>query len=356
MREPTHLGTNRTGVKMSPKDAQTMQEFAEKTPATQSEDSIAVLRGIAIAEAESVGSVPVPGTIKGVVKTGASMLKGQKPEVLIDKLGERLAFERTGARLYEAMITKCEQQALGADSDTLGMLRHIQAEELEHFRGLAEALETLGADPTAQTPCADVGAVMSSGLMQTITDPRTNLAQCLNALLVAELADNASWELLIALVRQAGHDELVAGFEQAFRQEQEHLAMVKSLLRTAVTGEADRREDVKDPASRQKEGERLEGKGTKPGAKVPTYQELLDESLDETFPASDPISPGAAMHAAKRVESGKNEVDWELKPGADAPAAPAKKKAGSAEKAEKAERARATAAQQRRERSGPGKK
>jgi hypothetical protein len=132
-------------------------------------------------------------------------------------------------------------------------------------------------------------------------------------------------------------------------KEQEHLETEKSLLETAVPGEADRADaDVKDPASREKEAQRLEGKGRKPGAKVPSYQELLDESLDETFPASDPISPGAAMHAAKRVESGKDEVDWELKPGADAPA-PAKKKASG-------EKARATATQQRRERPGSGKK
>ena len=70
---------------------------------------------------------------------------------------------------------------------------------------------------------------------------------------------------------------------------------------------------MKDPDARQKEAKRLEGKASKP-AKVPTYQELLDESLDETFPASDPISPSAAMHAAKQVSTGKDEVDWQLKP------------------------------------------
>ena len=76
---------------------------------------------------------------------------------------------------------------------------------------------------------------------------------------------------------------------------------------------------MKDPHSRQKEAKRLEGTTRQPSAKVPTYQELLDESLDETFPASDPISPSAAMHAEKRIATGKDDVDWKLKPGADAP-------------------------------------
>jgi hypothetical protein len=80
---------------------------------------------------------------------------------------------------------------------------------------------------------------------------------------------------------------------------------------------------MKDPDARRKEAQRLEGKATKP-AKVPTYQELLDESLDETFPASDPISPGAAMHADKQVRTGKDDVDWQLKP--DTEARPAGKK------------------------------
>ena len=55
---------------------------------------------------------------------------------------------------------------------------------------------------------------------------------------------------------------------------------------------------------------------------VPTYQELLDEALEETFPASDPISPSAAMSAGKPISTERDGTDWELEPGSD-PAAPA---------------------------------
>lgn len=65
---------------------------------------------------------------------------------------------------------------------------------------------------------------------------------------------------------------------------------------------------------RNKEAKRLEGKADRTEDKVPTYQELLDESLEETFPASDPISPGAAVHADKQVSTSKDEKDWTLKP------------------------------------------
>ena len=71
-----------------------------------------------------------------------------------------------------------------------------------------------------------------------------------------------------------------------------------------------------------------------PDASPPsTYQELLDEAIEETFPASDPISPSAAMHAERRVSTQKNEVDWKLQHGSnvDAPArAPEDTAGGSA--------------------------
>ena len=38
-----------------------------------------------------------------MLKTALNKLVGVSPEVLIDKLGERLAFERTGTRLYDAL-------------------------------------------------------------------------------------------------------------------------------------------------------------------------------------------------------------------------------------------------------------
>lgn len=55
-------------------------------------------------------------------------------------------------------------------------------------------------------------------------------------------------------------------------------------------------------------------KATQSGEGLPTYQELLDDSLEDTFPASDPISPGAAAHADKAISTGKDDKDWKLKP------------------------------------------
>ncbi|MCW7539228.1 hypothetical protein OOT46_15395 [Aquabacterium sp. A7-Y] len=76
---------------------------------------------------------------------------------------------------------------------------------------------------------------------------------------------------------------------------------------------------MKDEHTQKREDHRLEGKAIKPEDKVPTYQELLDEALDQTFPASDPISPSAAEHAERQISTGKDEKDWKLQPGSECP-------------------------------------
>ena len=52
---------------------------------------------------------------------------------------------------------------------------------------------------------------------------------------------------------------------------------------------------------------------------TPTYQEVLDEALEETFPASDPISPSAAMAAEEKISTRRDDTDWALTPGSEEP-------------------------------------
>src|SRR5687768_4629779 len=105
----TKLGKNRTGIDMSPIDSsKTLQGSERSMPTSEGDEgALAAIRADYIREADPVGSVPPPSTLKGALKTGAQMLSGNRAEVLLDKLGERLAFERGGTRLYEALITKC---------------------------------------------------------------------------------------------------------------------------------------------------------------------------------------------------------------------------------------------------------
>lgn len=236
MKNATKMGSNRTGLQMSPLDAKRLLENAAMTtPPSGGPDLLMALRGDYIDEAGVVGTVPPPGTVTGVVKSGAEMLTGDRPQVLIDKLGERLAFERGGTRLYDALLAKCGGGAAALDAEVpLDVLERFRNEEAAHALMIAAALEKLGADPTAMTPCADLVGVESQGLMQAITDPRTTLSQSLHAMLVAELADHQGWQLLIALAEQMGHDGLAHDCRTAFEEEERHLASIRAWVVAAT--------------------------------------------------------------------------------------------------------------------------
>lgn len=237
--EKPEMGSNRTGIQTSPIDTKKMLETPEGTRLTPGDESgIERLRASYIKESGPVGSVPPPATMKGAAKAGMQALTGKRAQTLIDRLGERLAFERSGTRLYEAMITKCKAAGDGGAQPYLAELEHFCAEEMAHFKLLAECIEELGGDPTAQTPGADVTGVESTGLMQVVTDPMTSVTQSMHAVLVAELADNAAWDELIELAQELGQDEMVQKFDRARQEEREHLQKINQWHREATLQES----------------------------------------------------------------------------------------------------------------------
>lgn len=232
-------GMNRTGLDTATASSKaSMIAYAQAQAAARAPESDGSFEAVHMAyieEAECVGTVPVPATVKAIV---ASRRTDRRRDVLIDKLGERLAFERAGTRLYEAMLLKCGAPAEVSHPIDVAALAHIRDDEEMHFRLLHRCMEKLGADPTAMTPCADVVGVQGLGLMQVISDPRTTVGQALNALLSAELSDNAGWALLIELAEHTGHEDMATDFNAALQAKQQHLAMVGEWLRQAVLQEA----------------------------------------------------------------------------------------------------------------------
>ncbi|WP_426756707.1 ferritin-like domain-containing protein [Myxococcus sp. Y35] len=236
------MGRNRTGVATSPIDSADITEEAQKRQPSHLGDGSLILkvRQIYAQESEGIGSVPPPASLKGVAKTAMDAIKGAKPTVFIDKLGARLAFERTGTRLYEGALAKLEVYGSWEGGPTREGLEKIYNDELSHFLMLTDAMKTLGADPTAMTPSADVTYVISQGIPSLMADPRANLRQSLEGLLVAELTDNASWEMLIDLARSLGHDTLADRFQLALDSEVQHLQWVRGWLSAGVSVEARR--------------------------------------------------------------------------------------------------------------------
>ncbi len=237
MESATRQGMNRTGMQMSPKDSAELLEAPTRYPPTSQgdESALAAARQDHAREADALGTIPPPGTAKGLLKSGLQMLTGNRPQVLIDRIAERLAYERAGVRMYDAYLAKLRAAGDGGPIPVEAVER-IQAGELAHVHLLVDALERLGADPTAQTPCADLVGVQGMGFLQALTEPRTSVAQATATLLYVELADNDSWALLSHLARECGQDELAQRFDAGLREEEQHLALLREWTRQLALG------------------------------------------------------------------------------------------------------------------------
>ena len=208
---------NRTGVMIAPELAAELVEGVNRfSPAPDLDQSqLALMRAVYVQEGSPIGSKP-PAEDRATAD-------------LLDKLGARLAFERSGVRLYDSLIQK--RSAIGKDGlPTVDDLTHIRDEELEHMHTLEECISSLGGDPTVVTPAANISATMTMGVLKVVADPRTTLPQCLEAILTAELVDNDCWGVLVKMMQAQGLEGEAEEFEQALAQEQEHLQKVRAWI------------------------------------------------------------------------------------------------------------------------------
>jgi rubrerythrin len=240
MKKPTDIGRNRTGIATSPVDAARLAEGADllKIVPIVSGRRLGQERMAFARSAPPVGTMSPPASLSGAARALAGALQGEKLTVLLDQVGERLAFERTGYRLYEGLIAKLAGADPHPGGPTEEELRFIRDQELEHFHLLCRAAERLGGDPTVMTPSADVVGVASQGLLAVVADSHTTFNQALKAILVAELTDVDSWELLASLADALDQEEMAAEFEQAAEHEEQHLVLVRSWLQRSIAGEA----------------------------------------------------------------------------------------------------------------------
>jgi rubrerythrin len=229
------IGANRTGIASAAALAAEMVQGTEEFPPSAPGDEleIARVRGVYTETAEPVGTVPPP--VENVEQTGVDEALLAE---LMDKLGARLAFERSGVRLYSALLSKFDVHGSFPNGPERAVLERMRDEELEHFQLLSATIEELGGDPTAVTPAADVQATMSRGILDVLVDPRTSFVQGLEAILLAELADNDSWTMLSTLAMNMGLDDIASDFEAAEAHERDHLVWVRSWLLAASGGVA----------------------------------------------------------------------------------------------------------------------
>lgn len=151
---------------------------------------------------------------------------------LLDKLGERLAFERTSAQLYDALIAKHRQSPEASDIVPIEMLRKFLAEELRHYRILESMILKLGGDPNTATHSGEVMDAASLGLQKVLSEPRMSFVDGLEAMLMAELAENDGWKLLLLRMQECGLDDATGDFRQAQADEQRHLEWIRAWTQT----------------------------------------------------------------------------------------------------------------------------
>jgi len=218
---------NRTGVATAPEQAEAaVSAAASAAPSSKgTAHDLDSVRMPYLKAHEPIGSRP-------------PTLGKMAPDIFMDKLGERLAFERSGTRLYQLMLGKMQANGKSNGGPSIQDIEHIMQEEYQHFQLVSATIAQLGGDPTLETPCADLTGVASIGLVQIMADPRTTVPQCLHALLTAELTDNDGWEMLIQLARGLGHDEVASKFEGALKNEQEHLENVRGWMLEMTQKEA----------------------------------------------------------------------------------------------------------------------
>src|ERR1044072_5122940 len=110
--EATQIGQNRTGQQTSPQMSNEMNEVVQPVSAAAAEGSaLTELRSQYIREADPLGSVPA---------------------AFVDKRAERLAYERGGARLYDAVIAKFAVYQDELSKVSLQELVEIRSEEASH--------------------------------------------------------------------------------------------------------------------------------------------------------------------------------------------------------------------------------
>lgn len=159
-------------------------------------------------------------------------------QTFLEKLKERMSFEKTGAKLYEALLKKYHAieveskkskglQFEASDLPPLFQLEKFYYEEKNHYEMTRKLLVSMGANIDSKTH-DDVCSMVESAWVQMIEDPRTSFVQSLDIILQAELVDNASWEILIELAESLNMDEAIEIFEHALEEENTHLAYVRA--------------------------------------------------------------------------------------------------------------------------------
>jgi bacterioferritin (cytochrome b1) len=148
---------------------------------------------------------------------------------VIDLLSERLAFERAGVGLYDMLL---ERLRVAADLALQALIEQVQEhrdEEKEHEEWLEEQIRALGGDAHAPTEHSILAQAESEGVERVMRRDES-IPHDFHALLIAELADNAGWDLLVQIADELGDSDAKKEFKKRLHEEEKHLLFVRKTL------------------------------------------------------------------------------------------------------------------------------
>jgi len=154
-------------------------------------------------------------------------LSGKNRWRVIDLLAERLAFARAGVKLYGTLLSRVRSEpALQA---LVGELERHRDEEQEHEQWLEAQIRALGGDVHVPTEHSVLAQVESEGVERVIRRD-ASIPHDFHALLAAELADHAGWDLLVQIADEFDDAEAKEQFARRLREEEQHLLFVRKTL------------------------------------------------------------------------------------------------------------------------------
>jgi bacterioferritin (cytochrome b1) len=148
---------------------------------------------------------------------------------VIDLLNERLAFERTGVKLYDTLLARLQVATDPAIKALVGQVQEHRDEEHEHEEWLEEQIRALGGSAHALSEHAVLAQAEAEGVERVIRRD-DSIPHDFHALLTAELADNAGWDLLVQLADDFGDSKAKKEFKKRLHEEEEHLLFVRKTL------------------------------------------------------------------------------------------------------------------------------
>jgi rubrerythrin len=153
---------------------------------------------------------------------------------VLDLLIARCQFEREGVKLYDHAIAKIERDAEPRYHAIIAQLQRIRGEEKEHEEWLESQIRALGGDPRAKSTFSRLESEETQGVIRVIVNGHQQIPHVLHALLAAELADNAGWDLLVKLADEAGDRQAKMAFARRLAEETKHLIFVREALHAAA--------------------------------------------------------------------------------------------------------------------------